>query len=253
MDETKNIKSTSDQDTIDIGQIIKTLWRKAWIIAVSGVLTAAIFFCYAAFTVTPKYSSSVMLYINNSVSVGNFTTSVLTAARDLVNTYIVILKNRTTLEKVIEKSGVDYTYEQLLPMIEAGSAEETEIFRVTVTSTDPREAAKIANTIAEVLPDRVAEIIDGSSMRLVDKAVVSNNKISPDVTKITALGLAIGVLAACAVIVVMFIIDDTIYSDEYIQQTYDIPILAKIPNLLTDEKDHYGYRKTDDQPSVRRN
>ena len=138
---------------------------------------------------------------------------------------------------------IDYTYSQLKSMVSAEPYGETEIFKIKVTTPDPRVSAKIANTIADVLPDRVSEIIDGCSVRLVDKAVVSSAKASPSITKNTILGFIFGAFIACAVIVVMFFLDDTIYDEEYLLQTYDIPVLAKIPNLLNEEKEHYGYKK----------
>lgn len=250
MDELKFGKGVEENDTLDVVQIGKTLWKKIWVIFTAGVLAAVLFFSYSFFLVTPKYSSSVQLYVNSTVSVGNLSTSVLTAARDLVKTYISILNTRTTIEKVAEEAGVDYSYGQLKSMISASAVSETEIFQITVTARDPREAAKIANTIADVLPDRVADIIDGCSVRLVDSAVVSTSKVSPNIVKNTGIGFLIGILLACGIIIVMFLLDDTIYSEEYLLRTYDIPVLAKIPNLLEDEKDRYGYKKYYQSESV---
>lgn len=250
MDELKFGKGVEENDTLDVVQIGKTLWKKIWVIFTAGVLAAVLFFSYSFFLVTPKYSSSVQLYVNSTVSVGNLSTSVLTAARDLVKTYISILNTRTTIEKVAEEAGVDYSYGQLKGMISASAVSETEIFQITVTARDPREAAKIANTIADVLPDRVADIIDGCSVRLVDSAVVSTSKVSPNIVKNTGIGFLIGILLACGIIIVMFLLDDTIYSEEYLLRAYDIPVLAKIPNLLEDEKDRYGYKKYYQSESV---
>lgn len=250
MDELKFGKGVEENDTLDVVQIGKTLWKKIWVIFTAGVLAAVLFFSYSFFLVTPKYSSSVQLYVNSTVSVGNLSTSVLTAARDLVKTYISILNTRTTIEKVAEEAGVDYSYSQLKGMISASAVSETEIFQITVTARDPREAAKIANTIADVLPDRVADIIDGCSVRLVDSAVVSTSKVSPNIVKNTGIGFLIGILLACGIIIVMFLLDDTIYSEEYLLRAYDIPVLAKIPNLLEDEKDRYGYKKYYQSESV---
>lgn len=250
MDELKFGKGVEENDILDVVQIGKTLWKKIWVIFTAGVLAAVLFFSYSFFLVTPKYSSSVQLYVNSTVSVGSLSTSVLTAARDLVKTYISILNTRTTIEKVAEEAGVDYSYGQLKSMISASAVSETEIFQITVTARDPREAAKIANTIADVLPDRVADIIDGCSVRLVDSAVVSTSKVSPNIVKNTGIGFLIGILLACGIIIVMFLLDDTIYSEEYLLRTYDIPVLAKIPNLLEDEKDRYGYKKYYQSESV---
>lgn len=106
------------------------------------------------------------------------------------------MENRTTLEEVIEKSKVDYTYKELSDMIEANSVNETEVMQVTVTSEDPYEASEIANVIAEVLPKRISEIIEGSSMEVVDAGVPNLQKISPSISKYTILGFLIGAFIA---------------------------------------------------------
>lgn len=236
--------------TIDVMHILKLLWQRIWLIAICGVLAAVIGFSVASFAITPTYSSSVMLYVNNSsFSLGNtnlsFSSSEISAARSLVKTYSVILENPTTLEKVIEKTNVPYSCKQLMGMIKSSSANGTEIMRVTVTTTDPYEAAKIANCIAEVLPTRVAEIIDGASMEVVDSAIPNLNKVAPSITKYTAIGLILGVLASVAVIAVIAILDDTIHDEDYILANYNYPILGKVPDLMnTGNRSHaYYYQK----------
>lgn len=241
-------KSTREYYVVDLMHILKTLWRKAWVLVLTGIAIAGIAFSYSTFFITPKYSSQIMLYVNNSsFSVGNTSFSIssseISAAQSLVKTYIVILNNRTTLEKVIENTGVDYTYEQLSGMIVAAPVDDTEIFSISVTSDDPEEAALIANGIARVLPRRVSEIIDGSSMKVVDMAVVDTQKVSPNITKYTAFGFTLGFFFAFAVVAIYALFDNTIRNEEYILQKYDFPVLAKIPNLLDSESKsgHYYY------------
>ena len=211
-----------------------------------GLLLAAIGFSIASFVIAPQYSSSIMLYVNNSsVSIGNTSFSIssseITAAQSLVKTYTEILMNRTTLNKVIEKADVDYSYEEVYSMISAGSANETEILQITVTCEDPYESAKIVNCIAEVLPVRIAEIIEGSSMEVVDSGVVNEQKVSPSITKYTAIGLLIGIVISSAILVILAIMDDTIHDEEYILQNYEYPILAKVPDLINSGAKPYGY------------
>lgn len=232
--------------TIDILHVMRELWNKVWMIIISAVLAAGVGFSIAAFIITPKYSSSILLYVNNSsFSLGNTSFSIssseITAAQSLVKTYSEILTNRTTLERIIDKTNVDYNYKELAKMIVAAPSNETEIMRVTVTGTDPYEASRIANCVAEVLPVRIAEIIDGASMEVVDSAIPNLEKISPSITRYTAIGLIIGLLLSIASISVAAILDDTIHSEDYILETYDYPILAKIPDLLSDSKGKYGY------------
>lgn len=238
-------KQNREYYTIDLIHIAKALWERIWLIILAAIIGAAAAFSYANFLIAPTYSSSVMLYVNNtSFSVGNvsISSSQILAAQSLVNTYTVILNNRTTYEKVIEVSGVSYTPEQLSKMVKAGPANETEIMKVTVTSTDPYEAAKIANCIAEVLPERIKQVIDGASMEVVDTAVPNLQKVAPSITKYTIVGLILGALGAAAVLAVFALMDDTIHDEEYILQNYKYPVLAKLPDLLGGSSKRYGYR-----------
>ena len=237
---------TKDYYTIDLAHIIKTLWHKAWLIVLSGFLAAVMGFSIAAFMIKPTYSSSIMLYVNNSsFSLGNtsfsITSSEITAAQNLVRTYTEILNNRTTLEEVISKTEVPYSYRELSGMIVAVPSNETEIMKVTVTTEDPYEAAKIANCIAEVLPARVSVIIDGASMEVVDSAVPELQKVAPSITTYTAVGFVLGVLLSIIVLVILALLDDRIHDEDYILQNYDCPILAKVPDLLNSGSRHYGY------------
>ena len=232
---------------IDWRHLLLTLLKKSWLILVSGVICAVLAITYTVFFVTPKYSSSVMLYVNNkSVSVGDIDFSIsasdLSASQSLIDTYIVILKNRTTMEEVAAEAGIDYHYGKLMGMISTSKVEGTEVFRVTVTSEDPHEAAHIANCIAKVLPDRIADIIDGSSMKIVDSAIVNPTKVSPNVTTDALKAFVIGCFIMAAFVSLFAIIDDTIRSEDFISQNYDLPILAVIPDF--ESKGHSGYYKS---------
>ncbi len=231
---------------VDILHIVKTVWKNIWVIAICGFLTAVIGFLVSAFAIAPTYSSYVKLYVNNSsFSLGstNFSISAseLTAAQSLVKTYGDILDSRSTLQRVIDKANVDYTWKELSKKISYAPSNNTEIMLVTVTSEDPYEASKIANTIAEVLPARISEIIDGASMEIVDSAVPEHKKVAPNVTAYTAIGMILGVLLSGSIFAIKALLDDTIHDEEYILRTYDYPILGKVPDLMNTGNKSYKY------------
>lgn len=240
--------------TIDLLYIFRFLLKKAWVIILATILAAGIGFGVSAFLIKPTYSSTILLYVNNSsFSLGNTSFSIssseITAAQSLVKTYGVILDNRTTLEMVIEEADVDYSVEELSKMIVSGAADDTEIMYVTVTAGDANEAAKIANCIAEILPVRIDDIIDGATMVPVDQAVPNERKVAPSVTKYTAIGLVLGVFISIAVLAISAMLDDRIHDEDYVIETYDYPILAKIPDLVNDEGKNYGsyYKNKNDK------
>lgn len=248
-------KKSNEYYSIDLLHIIRYLWQRAWLIALCVILVGGLGFSYAKFGIDPTYSSGVKLYVNNSsFSVGNtnfsITSSQLTAAQSLVRTYGQILDSRSTLERVADKAGVKYSWQQLSSMIAYAPSNDTEIMRVTVTCKDPYEASKIANAIAEVLPIRIAEIIDGASMEVVDSAVPNTNKVAPSITKYTAVGIILGFIGIAGVLVVFAMLDDRIHDEEYILRTYDYPILGKIPNLTSTGAKSYSYYSSKHQKST---
>lgn len=244
-----NNRVINDEIEIDLLHLIKILWSKAWLIVISMILLGAVMFSYAMFFITPLYQSTAKMYVNNtSIKVGSTSFSIssseLSAAKTLLDLYVEILKTRTTLEEVIRRAELEYTYEQLAPMISAGSVNGTEIFRITVTNSDPDMAEKIADTIVEVLPDRISEIVDGSSVRLVDHAVRPTRRSSPDYSRYAVIGMIAGMVLSCAAIIIFDLMDTSVRGEEYLVQKYgDIPVLAVVPDIRSNRKRAYGYYK----------
>lgn len=231
---------------IDLLRLVKALWHWAWIILLSMIFCGAVALFCTRFMMTPLYRSSALMYVNNnSYAVNNTSVSLadLSASQTLVDTYIVILKTRLTLNEVIQQAGLNYTYEELRDMISAASVDSTEIFEITVTSPDPAEAELIANTIVQVLPEKISEIMDGSSARTVDFAVRPIHKSSPSVTLNVAVGCMIGMIFSCGVIVLLELLDEQIRDEEYLIKTYHLPVLAAVPDLMkSNEPFQYSHR-----------
>lgn len=244
------MNTNSEYIQIDMIRIAEAILRRIWMVLIAMVVCGSLMLTYAAFYVTPQYQASVLMYVNNSsFSVGatsfSISASEINAAKSLVETYLVILKTRLTLNEVIRLGDLERSYGELRDMISAASVNETEVFSVTVTSPDPYEAEHIANTIGQVLPDKIAGIVEGSSVRIVDYAVVPSARVSPSLKKYTVVGIALGMLASCAMIAIREIVDDRIRSEQYLLDTFkEIPLLAVIPDMLDAKpKGRYGYSK----------
>lgn len=229
-------KNKTDYYEIDLLRLAQALWKRLWLVVLVTLICGALAFSYTYFLVTPLYKATAMMYVNNSaISVGSAKVSIsagdLAASQSLVDTYTVILKTRGTLNEVISRTGVPYSYQQLSRMVEAGAVNSTEGFSIDVTSADPQEAERIANTIAEILPDRIAEIVDGSSVKVVDYAIVPSEISSPSYTRNTALGMLLGLVLIAAIICLREIFDEKLHNEDDITQRYQFPILAVIPDL----------------------
>lgn len=234
-----------DMIEIDLLKLVLILWRKAWAIVLAMVVMGGIAFGVTYNFIEPEYQASVKVYVNNTNQNNTTISSAdISTQRSLVQTYIVTLKSRTTLNEVIKQANLDYDFEELSGMISAEAVNSTEVFEVTVVSKDAKEAAEIANTIAEVLPTRISEIIESSSVKILDYAIINNEPVSPSYIKNIAIGALAGAVVAVALIFLQFVLDNKIHSEEYLIEHYKYPILAVIPDLAATSKNKYYKRKT---------
>ena len=180
----ENTMQKNAEMEIDLGRVFRAVMDRAWMVILVTVLCSVLTAAGTYFLVTPQYQASAKFYVNNSsISVGDASLSIssgdLSTSRSLVDSYIVILNTRETLSDVIDYAGVNLGVGQLRDMISAGAVNATEIFKVSVTSPDPNEAERLANAIAYILPKRIGTIIDGTSAKVVEAAVVPGSPSSP--------------------------------------------------------------------------
>lgn len=241
-----NSRNQEQEEYIDLGHIIGLLWKHVVGILFVGLIFGALLFGVARFFMTPKYEANALFYVNNgSVSLKDavrISTGELSAASELVDTYVAILESRANMQLVIERAGVDRTYEGLRNMIDASAVNSTGLFEVTVTSPNPEEARIIANAIADILPDKVSDIVANSSVNVVDYAVTPRHRASPSYLKFAAIGVLLGIVFSSAVVILRDFMDDIIHDEDYLLNTYsDLPVLATIPDLTVKTSKKYGY------------
>ncbi|MBE6992485.1 MAG: polysaccharide biosynthesis tyrosine autokinase [Ruminococcaceae bacterium] len=242
--EEKVTTQNNEELEIDLRRIFEIIWNKLWLIVVVGIVGAAAAFAVTHFFITPQYQSAAMFYVNNnSLSVGDASLSIsssdIVASKSLVDTYIVILNTRETLNDVIDYADVDRSYAEVKGMLSAEPVNETEIFQIVVTSPDPVEAENIASAIAYILPKRISSIIEGTSAKIVDTAVVPVSPSSPSYPKNTMLGCMLGVLLTVMAIVLYEVFDVTIRTEDDITKRIKYPVLASVPDMENTSRSGY--------------
>ncbi len=243
-------KKSRDAEMIefDLRRLLPAILSKIWLIVLVSLLCGMLSLGGTLLLKTPMYKASTMFYVNNkgNFSVGDASIDIssgdISTSKNLVNSYIVILRTRETLNAVIDYADSDRTYGELLSMVSASSVNKTEIFQVTVVSEDPAEAEELANAIAHVIPDRIKHVIVGSNSIVVDHAVRPSSPFTPNYTKNTAVGLLFGLLLSVCAVVLLEILDVAIRDEEDLQSFCSYPILASVPDMTVTSKRGY-YRR----------
>lgn len=217
---------------IDLGKFVKLLVKRIWIIALCAVILGSAVFVYTRKIVKPSYTATVTMYVNNNSGNNSTVSSAnLAVALQLVKTYVNIIRSDAVLDKVISETGLLLSASEIRGMMSAESVNETEMFRLQVTSTDPQMSADIANAVANIAPGEISSIIEGSYAKVVDYAKVPTSPSSPNYVMNTLVGCAAGAVLAVIGIAIATFTDTRIKNEEELATICAIPVLGRIPDM----------------------
>lgn len=230
--------STQAEPEVDLKRLFASLLARWRLVAVVSIACALITVLATFLLISPKYKARILFYVNNSSasSGSSISSGDLAVSRNLVDSYIIILETRETIEEVISDVGLDMTYEQMLDMICATAVDSTEIFQVVVTDTDPQQAYRIATSIASILPQRIAAIIDGASASVVEAATVPATPSTPNYWLTALISFLAALVLTAGVLLLWELKDTTIRSAEDVSHICQHPVLASIPHMLPSAK-----------------
>ena len=92
----------------------------------------------------------------------------------------------------------------------------------------------IANCIREVASKHIQNVMDIEAVNVVETANMPTDKSGPSVIMWTIIGGAVGIFFLCAIILVQYLMDDTIKSSEDVERYLGLSTLALIP--ITSDK-----------------
>lgn len=220
----------SDVIEVDLLEIINILFGRFWIILGAGLLATVIGFVISKFVLTPTYESTTKIYILNKSENTTVTYSDVQMGTQLTKDYAELINSRYVLETVIQQLSLPETeYKDLLKKVSVNTPTDTRIVSITVTDIDPQQAQDIANCIREVAGEHIQNVMDIDAVNVVEEANLPTRKAGPSVLKWTAVGGMLGVFLVCAVILIHYLLDDTIKSSEDVEKYLGLSTLALIP------------------------
>lgn len=226
----------------DLKRLLLILRKKAWLILLVTVIFGVTALIVTKYYITPEYTASIKLYVNNTTEANkDITSSDITASQSLVGTYIAIIQSDAVLDQVIRKLGLNYSAEQINEMLTASDINQTEVFKVFITSKSPQEAASIANAIADIAPNKISEIVRGSSVKIIDRAKVPVEKNSSSFFLNIAIGVMLGFILTVAIILLAELLDTRIKEEEDLEFLFKLPVLGSITDFNQANKGCYGY------------
>ena len=219
---------TDDEIEIDLWEILFALRAKLWVIILALVLGSGLAVAYSKVVLTPKYTSTSMVYI---LSKETTLTSLadLQIGSQLTKDYRVVATSRPVLQEVIDTLALDMEYEELKKAIKLDNPSDTRILSISIEDPDPARAKAIVDTVAKVSSTHIGDIMEMTPPKIIEEGIVSENKSSPHTTKNAAMGGMAAAFLVCALIVLQVILNDTIRTEEDVEKYLQLSILAAVP------------------------
>ena len=124
--------------------------------------------------------------------------------------------------------------------INVANTAETRVINISVTDPSPSKAQEIANALREESAEKIKEIIKVDAVQTVSEATYSSDPSSPNIRNWTILGALFGVALAMVVLIILFVLDNTIKTSEDVERYLGWPTLALVPEKRRQGKKGYG-------------
>ena len=230
---------------IDIMPLLKTLLSRVWMMILVGLIAAGAVFGVTTLTIKPTYRCGFTAYVNNQHSQASkdmLSNSDLIAAQQLVKTFSYIIRSNSVLQASLKSIDSDIDYHELSGMVTTQIRDETELITVYVENEDPQLAYELADAIAKTAPSYVSDIVEGSSMKIVDYPEFSNRRYKPNYLRFSIIGFLVGALLVAVLVTIRFFRDDTIKNESELETRFALPVLGVIPdiNQIKDSGSYYS-------------
>lgn len=216
---------------LTIDKIIAVLLSRLKMIILFTIIGGVVFYGYSKFLITPVYSTSSMVSVQNFSSDKNKSDgkganaenqkiygSDISGSTNLAGVCVTLFQNSDELTGLYDGCWVTISSKDFF-------------ITFSVSGSDAQKCANVANQLA----DKSAEVYE--SHYPYGKIVpVRNAKtpVTPDSPKNFQnglIGLVVGFALSCVISVLLELIDATIKVDDDIQSVYGVPVFAEIPDF----------------------
>lgn len=226
----------NEQQQIDLLEIAHVLLGRFWVIVFAGIFAGICGLILTKVTTTPMYTSSTKIYIlNKNQSDADLISSDLSLSATLANDYSQLIKDRTVMEGVISELGLSMGTSALASRITVTMPNSGRIITISASDPDPYMACRLASTVRDVAALHIKEVMNSESVNVVEEANIPQGQALYGYKRNGLLGLVAGMAIAIGIIVLRYMINDTIKRPEDVERYTGLSVLGSIP-VMEDEK-----------------
>lgn len=234
---------------ITVQKILAILWHRILFILAATAVMGLVFYMYTSLFITPRYSTSAMIFVQNydkarasnssnqtssdSGGNSNSNTSNNQVAKKIFSSDISGSNSLATICVTLFQNSDEITQLYNGCKVEMTVNENTFYITIKVDGDDPVKCANVANQISEACINVYPKYFDYGQIGIIRTAKEPSSPHSPNKVQNALIGAAIGLILACVISILLELIDTTIKPDEDLSEIYKVPVFAEIPDFET--------------------
>lgn len=233
---------------LDIRTLLFTMLKHIKWIILATVVGAALFGAYTGILVDDTYSSQTKLYVNNytdASGVSGASSSSILASQEMVKECIEVIKDDYVMSEVrlhLADLGYAMTNRQILAALSLSQQGETAVLHVQAVTTDPKLSRAICQSVYDVAPERLLEIIQIGSIKPMAPPT-DGTKVGPSIPRNAIIGALLGFLLSVVAVLLVTLLDNTIKDEKDLKKHFDVVVLGIVPSFQENKK-HKKSKKT---------
>lgn len=213
----------------DPRDLLAYLWKRLWMIAAALVIGAVVGLAVTVLFVDTVYTATTRMYVLSRASDSALSSSDYSLSNYIISDYKVLITGQNVTKEVIERLELDMTIGELSPKISVRAIENTRVLQIEVVDTVPQRAVDIANCVREVAGEQMQRIMNVEAVNLVYEAELPQQKSGPSISWNMALAGVISMMAAVGVLIVVYLLDDSLRTEEDVARYLGLSVLGMIP------------------------
>ena len=224
-------------EELDLKELFNIFWSRKIQLGIIIAIFLVIGFIYTFIFVQPDYASTTTVILAQSgatatetTSSGTITTNDLTLNQKMVSTYSELMKSPRILSEVITNLRLNKTEAALKNSITVSAVEDTDLIQIKVTDENPETAKRIAEEMAKVFIEQVANgVYKLNNVQVWDEAEVPTAPYNISHGKDLVIFLFIGIVVGVVYALIANMLDTTVKSKEEIEKKLGLSVLTTIP------------------------
>lgn len=218
----------NDTIEIDIKDLYHYLLSKIWIIFVVAICCAAATGIYSQEHQSYTYNASASIYIVTQTD-GKASYGDLEFGSQLINDYMTLATSEKVINDVINELKLNISYGQVVSSVFMNNPKDTRVIYITVSNENSEAALNIVNALVKAITTHAPEIMNVTEPNVIDNGKIVAVYPSVNVNKNEVIGGILGMALSCIILIVLFVQNDTIRTEENLQKYIGLELLATIP------------------------